>query len=141
MSVSTTYLNIKCFFFLILTRGHAHWFQSKGKGRRERERETPMWERNIYQLLLLCSPTRDQTHNLSFCFKEFIYLFLERGREGEREKRNINVWLLLAHPLLGTRPGPQPRPVPWLRIETATLWFAGRHSIHWATPARADLSF
>ena len=36
-------------------------------------------------------------------FKDFIYLFLERGegREKERE-RNINVWLPLAWPLLGT---------------------------------------
>ena len=31
----------------------------------------------------------------------FIYLFLERGREGERE-RNINVWLCLVSPPLGT---------------------------------------
>ena len=36
-------------------------------------------------------------------FKIFIYLFLERGegREKERE-RNVNVWLPLVHPLLGT---------------------------------------
>ena len=34
-------------------------------------------------------------------------------------------------------PGPQPRHVPWLGIEPATLWFSGRPSIHWATPARA----
>ena len=32
-----------------------------------------------------------------------MYLFLERGRGGEERKRNINVWLPLAHPLLGTR--------------------------------------
>ena len=30
---------------------------------------------------------------------DFIYLFLERG---DRRERNINVWLLLTHPLLGT---------------------------------------
>ena len=41
-------------------------------------------------------------------FKDFIYLFLERGegREKERE-RNINVWLPLTCPLLGTRPTTQ----------------------------------
>ena len=41
-------------------------------------------------------------------FKDFIYLVLERGegREGKRE-RNINVWLPLAHPLLGTWPTTQ----------------------------------
>ena len=33
--------------------------------------------------------------------KDFIYLFLEKGREKKRE-RNINVWLPLVHPLLET---------------------------------------
>ena len=37
--------------------------------------------------------------------KDFIYLFLERweGRKEERE-RNINVWLPVTHPPLGTWP-------------------------------------
>ena len=34
-------------------------------------------------------------------FKDFIYLFLDRG---EGRERNINVWLPLEHPLLGTWP-------------------------------------
>ena len=38
-------------------------------------------------------------------------------------------------------PGPQPRPVPWRRIEPATFQFTGWRSIHWATPARAKLCF
>ena len=38
-------------------------------------------------------------------FKDFIY-FQTEGKEGERE-RNINVWLPLAQPLLGTRPTTQ----------------------------------
>ena len=33
-------------------------------------------------------------------------------------------------------PGLQPRHVPWLGIELAAFQFAGRHSIHWATPVR-----
>ena len=46
--------------------------------------------------------------NFSIFKKYFIYLFLERGegREKERE-RNINVWLPLERPLLGTRPQPR----------------------------------
>ena len=37
-------------------------------------------------------------------FKDFIYLFLERGEEREEEReRNIHVWLPLMCPLLGTR--------------------------------------
>ena len=41
-------------------------------------------------------------------FKDFIYLFLQRGegREKERES-NINVWLPLMCPLLGTWPATQ----------------------------------
>ena len=71
---------------------------------------------------------------------DFTYLFLERGegREKDRE-RNINVWLPLLHHLLGTCL--QPRHVPWLGIGPATLCFAGRCSIHWATPAIAKAIF
>ena len=43
---------------------------------------------------------------LKVFFKDFIYLFLERGEEGEREG-NINVWLPLVCPLLGTWPATQ----------------------------------
>ena len=68
-------------------------------------------------------------------FKDFIYLFLERG-EG-REKRKEPMYGSLSHaPYWG--PGPQPRHVPWLGIQPATLWFAGWHSIHLATPARVQ---
>ena len=43
-----------------------------------------------------------------FFFKDFIYLFLEKegGRRKERE-RNINAWLPLTRPLLGTWPETQ----------------------------------
>ena len=39
----------------------------------------------------------------------FIYFFRERGKEREREERNINVWLLLPRPLYGTWPATQAR--------------------------------
>ena len=39
------------------------------------------------------------------------------------------------------KPGLQLRYVPWPGIEPATLWIAGQHSIHWATPARSHFSF
>ena len=45
---------------------------------------------------------------LSFLFKGFIYLFLKRGEEREKEsERNINVRLSLLHPLPGTWPATQ----------------------------------
>ena len=40
-----------------------------------------------------------------FGFSLRFYLFLERGGGREKEgKRNISVWLLVMHPLLGTWP-------------------------------------
>ena len=44
----------------------------------------------------------------SICFKDFIYLFLERGEGKEKgRERNINVWLPLSRLLLGTWPPTQ----------------------------------
>ena len=40
-----------------------------------------------------------------FIFLRFyVFIFRERGREGEREGENINVWLPPVCPLLGTWP-------------------------------------
>ena len=73
---------------------------------------------------------------LFFSFKDFIYLCLERGEGKEKEReRNIH-----ARPLPHWGPGPQPKHVSWLGIEPVTLWFAGQHSIHWATSVRAAFS-
>ena len=45
--------------------------------------------------------------NINF-FKDFIYLFLDRGGGWEKQReRNIIVWLPLEHPLLGTWPATQ----------------------------------
>ena len=52
---------------LILTWGHAYWFQREGKGGRERGRETSMWERNTEGLPLARVPTGDRTHKLGTC--------------------------------------------------------------------------
>ena len=40
-------------------------------------------------------------------FKRFIYLYLDRGEGRKKEERNINVWLPLTRPILGTRPSTQ----------------------------------
>ena len=69
------------------------------------------------------------------------FLFNSREAKGGRKKgRKTSMCGSLSHaPSWG--PGLQPRHVPWLGIELATLWFAGQHSIHWATPARAVTEF
>ena len=68
-------------------------------------------------------------------FKDF-YLFIERGERRKRE-RNINVWLPLVRPLLGTWPTTQAGAL--TGIQPAIFWFKGQHSVHCATPARATL--
>ena len=66
-----------------------------------------------------------------FLFLNFIYLFLERGRKGRGRGREKHLWIAC----------PQPRHVPWLGPESATLPFAGQCPIHWATPAWAECYF
>ena len=68
----------------------------------------------------------------------FIYLFIFRARGKGRRKRGretsmCSCLLRASH----WRPGLQPRHVPRLGIEPATLWFTHWHSIHWTTPAGA----
>ena len=48
-----------------------------------------------------------QLRKLFFFFKDCIDLFLERREGREKGKRNVNVWLPLACPLLGTWPATQ----------------------------------
>ena len=76
----------------------------------------------------------------TFFFKDFIYLFLEKGREGEREgEKHQRMVASHARPYWG--PGLQPRCVPRLGIEPATLCFTGMCSVHWATPTRANVIY
>ena len=84
------------------------------------------------ETLRICPPVKS---NLKGFFNILFIIYFER-REGR--KREISMCGCLSHaPHWG--PGPQPRHVPWLGTELVTLWFTGRRSIHWATPARADL--
>ena len=78
---------------------------------------------------------------LSFFYRYYLF-FRKRGRKGEIEgekywcarETSINCPSHASH----WGPGPQHKHVPWLGIEPETLQFAGQHSIHWATPARAS---
>ena len=75
------------------------------------------------------------THSLSeYFFQDFIYLFLDRGDGMGKRGRETSICGCLLH---APQPGPQPRHVPWVGIKPVTLWFSGRCSIHWDTPAWA----
>ena len=84
--------------------------------------------------------------SILYIFRRFyLFIFRERGREGEREGekhwcvRDTLISCLSHSPNWG--PGLQPRHVPWLGIEPAAFQFTGQDSIHWVTPARAILYF
>ena len=80
--------------------------------------------------------TEKKMQILFYFLKIFIYLFLKSG-EGKEKGREISMCgCLSCAPHWG--PSPQPRHVPWIGSKPATLSFTGRHSIHWATPSRAE---
>ena len=68
-------------------------------------------------------------HFLNF-FKYFIYLFSER-------ERNINVWLPLMRPLLGTWPATQACALSGKQTSDPLVL----RPLHRATPARAQFTF
>ena len=74
------------------------------------------------------------TNSLFFFLKIYLVLEEKTGRETFKYEREISC-LWHAH---NCEHGPQPRHVPWLGIELVTLWFAGQHLIHWATPAKVN---
>ena len=77
--------------------------------------------------------------NVFLIFKKYyIYLFLERGEGREKEERN-HMWLPLTWPPLGTWPTTQVYALTgnW----TGDPLVCSPHSIHWATPVRAEPDF
>ena len=73
----------------------------------------------------------EKVENKQLPFKNIFYLFIyrQRGREGEREGKKRQYLVASCMPRMGEA-GPQPRHVPQLGIEPVTLWFTGQHSIH-----------
>ena len=53
---------------------------------------------------------KKQTFTILFSPKDFVYLFLEKGEgKDKKRERNINVWVPLVWPPLGTWPATQAR--------------------------------
>ena len=99
--------------------------------------DTLNWTTFTTRCWLSILPGESQLQYLLFYFYFWrLYLFISREGKGRRKRERNSAWLPLAHPLLG--PGPQPRHVPWLGIELATLWFADLGLIHWATLVQAQ---
>ena len=75
-----------------------------------------------------------------FFFKRFYLFIFREGKGGRKWGRGTSMCgCLLRAPYWGH--DLQPRHVLWLGIKRETLWFAGWHSAHWATPARAIFNF
>ena len=81
-------------------------------------------------MFLFLSSSLPLSLKINKTFKKYllICLFLGRGSEGER-KRNINVWLPLMRPLLGTWPATQACSL--TGNLTVTLWVTGPRLVHW----------
>ena len=94
--------------------------------------ESESWYRPLFPPALFDLPL---LRDLVFLKRLCLFIFKERGREGERGRETSVYGCLLHAPYWG--PGLKPRHVPWLGIEPATLCFTVWCSIHWATPARA----
>ena len=73
-------------------------------------------------------------------FLRFCLFIFREGKRGRKRGKEISVCGCLSH-ALHRGLGPQPRHVPWLEIEQATSWFAGWHSVHLATPSKANILF
>ena len=65
----------------------------------------------------------------------YLFIFRERGKEGEREGVK-HQRVVASHTPPSGGPGLQPRHAPRLGIQPVTLWFAGGYSIHWAAAAK-----
>ena len=88
--------------------------------------------------LFTCILTNAYCNQNDYFLRFYLFIFRQRGGEGERGREISICGCLLHAPYWG--PGLQPRHVSWLGIELAILWFAGQRSICWATPARAIFS-
>ena len=66
----------------------------------------------------------------------YYYYFLDKGERIGKDSKTSMCGCLSCAPYWG--PGLYPRHVPWLGIELVTLWLTDWHSIHWASPARAE---
>ena len=76
----------------------------------------------------------------TYYFLKILFIFREKGREGEREREKHQCVVASHMPPSGDlacSPGMWPR----LGMELTALWFAGWHSIRWAILARTKLSF
>ena len=89
----------------------------------------------LYPLCCTFHPHDSFYNKISTLKKKRFYLFLEGKGGRKREGETSMCGCLSCAPYWG--PDLQPRHVPWLGIDPATLCFSGLHSIFWATWAKA----
>ena len=75
----------------------------------------------LFTLFIFLDFFYDINHTIYTTFIIIIIIIRERGREGERGRETSMCGCLSHGPHWG--PGLQPRHVPWLGIEPATVWF------------------
>ena len=88
-----------------------------------------------YTILLISISFCNESVTLDVRTRIFIYFFLERGREGEREREKYRCVVASHIPPLGIWPATQACAL--TGNQTNNLCFTGQHWIHWATRAKA----
>ena len=116
------------------------WKGNRRKGRGHRRAEKRLWLRTLlgYNICWKGSRFFKRFYLFIYLFMYVCIYFLKRGREGEREGKKHQCVVASGMPPIGDlarHPGMCPR----LGISPVTLWFAGQCSVHWATPARAEM--
>ena len=76
----------------------------------------------------------------SFFHRFYLFIFRERGWEGEREGEKHQC-VVASHMTSAGDLARKPRHVPWWGIELATLWFTGPCSIHELRPPGTVVRF
>ena len=90
-------------------------------------------------LLYLRFKTEVRANCFGLCIFQGFFVFFLRdwGREGGREGEK-HQWVAFPTPPSGDL-AHNPGVLTWLEVESATFWFTGWCSVHWATPARAHV--
>ena len=88
-----------------------------------------------YTILLISISFCNESVTLNVRTRIFIYFFLERGREGEREREKYRCVVASHMPPLGTWPTTQAYAL--TKSQTSNPLVCSPHSNHWAMPPRA----
>ena len=130
----------------ILTVGRKHCDRDSGKEKGKPKADKLIKKSGRHKIIIKGPYYSKPWGHFLFYLRFYLFIFRERGGEGEREGakhpcvRDRYIYRLpLTCPQLGTWPASQEYVLTGSQL--VTLWFSGGHSIHWDTSARAHYLF